>query len=438
MNATTGMAGTLRSARFATNLRNSIRSNEGESAMRRAMLIVLDSLGVGELPDAARNGDVGADTLGHIAAWCVRPVAEGGRGRPLAIPNLARLGLADAAAAARGAPLPGVVGSATGHARFGASRERSTGKDTISGHWEIAGVPVLFDWGYFSDKSDSFPPALLDALAREGGVAGFLGNCHASGTEIIARLGEEHIRSGLPIVYTSADSVIQICAHEEHFGLQRLYDLCAVARRLVDEYRIGRVIARPFLGTCAADFKRTPHRKDYSVPPPEPTLLDRLQAAGGEVVGVGKISDIFAAQGISRSLKANGLDALVARSVEAFDAAIKPTLVFTNLVDFDQEYGHRRDVAGYAAALEHFDALLPSLLDRLGPDDLAVFCADHGNDPTWPGSDHTREHIPILATGPALAPGSIGLRDSFADIGASLAEWFGLQPLGHGRSFLKQ
>lgn len=405
--------------------------------MRRAMLIVLDSLGVGELPDADRYGDTGADTLGHIAAWCARPVAAGGRGRALAIPNLVRIGLADAAASVRGRALDGVPAAANGRARHGAARERSTGKDTISGHWEIAGVPVLFDWGYFSDKTDSFPPALLDALAREGGVAGFLGNCHASGTEIIARLGEEHIRTGLPIVYTSADSVIQICAHEEHFGLQRLYDLCAVARRLVDDYRIGRVIARPFVGTCAADFKRTPHRKDYSVPPPEPTLLDRLQTAGAAVIGVGKISDIFAAQGITRSVKASGLDTLVAKSVEAFDAATKPTLVFTNLVDFDQEYGHRRDVAGYAGALEHFDAMLPTLLGRLGPEDLAIFCADHGNDPTWPGSDHTREHIPILATGPALAPGSIGIRDSFADIGASLAEWFGLPPPSHGRSFLR-
>lgn len=404
--------------------------------MRRAMLIVLDSLGVGALPDADHYGDAGADTLGHIADWCARPPADGGRGRALAVPNLARLGLAHAAAAANGRWPAGIPAEAAATARHGCARERSTGKDTISGHWEITGVPVLFDWGYFRDREASFPPALLGPLARAGGVSGFLGNCHASGTEIIERLGDEHIRSGLPIVYTSADSVIQICAHEQHFGLQRLYDLCAAARVLVDPYRIGRVIARPFTGESAATFARTPNRRDYAVPPIAPTLLDRLLLAECDVVGVGKISDIFATQGISRSFKAHGLDALMARTLEVFAAATQPTLVFTNLVDFDQEYGHRRDVAGYAAALEHFDTLLPTTLAALGPDDLVIFCADHGNDPTWPGSDHTREHIPILATGPTLTPGDIGCRDSFADIGASLAEWFGIAPLEHGRSFL--
>jgi phosphopentomutase len=402
------------------------------------MLVVLDSLGVGALPDAERYGDAGADTFGHIAAWCARAVADGGRGRRLAIPNLAGLGLAEAAAGASGTRPAGFQETTTANGKHGYARERSTGKDTISGHWEITGVPVLFDWGYFREREQSFPAELLSALARAGGVDGFLGNCHASGTEIIARLGEEHISSGLPIVYTSADSVIQICAHEQHFGLQRLYDLCAAARLLVDPYRIGRVIARPFLGSQASNFARTPNRRDYAVPPIAPTLLDRLQATGTAVVGVGKISDIFNAQGISRSLKANGLDALVSRTLEAFSATTQPTLVFTNLVDFDQEYGHRRDVAGYAAALEHFDTLLPALLAELGPDDLAIFCADHGNDPTWPGSDHTREHIPILATGPALTPGDIGCRTSFADIGATLAEWFGLAPPEHGRSFLEQ
>ena len=404
--------------------------------MRRALLIVLDSLGVGALPDAQRYGDVGANTFGHIASWCVRGVADGGRGRALSIPNLARLGLAEAAATACGQRPAGFPDATIPSGRHGCSRELSTGKDTISGHWEITGVPVLFDWGYFSDREHSFPAELLSALAQAGGVSGFLGNCHASGTEIIERLGEEHIRSGLPIVYTSADSVIQICAHEEHFGLQRLYDLCAAARLLVDPYRIGRVIARPFRGSHAGDFARTPHRRDYAVPPIAPTLLDHLEDAGACVVGVGKISDIFNAKGITRSIKANGIDALVARTLEAFAAATQPTLVFTNLVDFDQEYGHRRDVAGYAAALEHFDTLMPALLAALGPEDLAIFCADHGNDPTWPGSDHTREHIPILATGPALTPGDIGCRDSFADIGATLAQWFGLAPLEHGRSFL--
>ena len=406
--------------------------------MRRAWLIVLDSLGVGALPDAERFGDVGADTLGHIAQWCARTPSEGGRGRALQLPHLSRLGLGHAAALATGRPLPGFDMELTPGARWGCACERSTGKDTISGHWEITGVPVLFEWGYFSAAEQSFPPELLQQLIDAGELGGVLGNCHASGTEIIARLGDEHLRSGWPIVYTSADSVIQIAAHEQQFGLERLYALCAKARLLVNPYRIGRVIARPFLGTDAASFKRTPNRRDYAVPPTAPTLLDQLQQAGAEVVGVGKISDIFAGQGISRSIKAHGLDALMSESMRAFAAADEPTLVFTNLVDFDQEYGHRRDVAGYATALEHFDTLLPAALDRLGPDDLIILCADHGNDPTWRGSDHTREHIPILVTSPALTPGGVGCRDSFADIGASLAQWFGLAPLAHGRSLLGQ
>ena len=404
--------------------------------MRRAWLIVLDSLGIGALPDAERFGDVGADTLGHIAQWCARTIDQGGRGRPLTIPNLVRLGLAQAAALASGKALPGCEDQMPTQARWACARERSTGKDTISGHWEIAGVPVLFEWGYFRSPEQSFPAELLRALIDTGGIDGVLGNCHASGTEIIARLGAEHLRSGWPIVYTSADSVLQIAAHEERFGLERLYQLCAQARVLVDPYRIGRVIARPFSGSDAASFKRTPNRRDYAVPPIAPTLLDRLQQQEVEVTGVGKISDIFAGQGISRSIKAHGIEALMRASLQAFRAATKPTLVFTNLVDFDQEYGHRRDVAGYAAALEHFDTLLPDALDQLTDDDLVVLCADHGNDPTWPGSDHTREHIPVLAVSPALTPGGCGIRDSFTDIGASVAEWFGLPPLPHGQSML--
>lgn len=404
--------------------------------MSRAMLVVLDSLGIGALPDAERYGDTGADTFGHIARWCATPVAAGGRGEPLAIPNLLRLGLAHAAASVSGHPPTGLAPAGEPLARWGSARELSTGKDTVSGHWEIAGLPVDFEWGYFRDRDNSIPAELLDALGDAAGVPGFLGNCHASGTEIIARHGKAHLRSGRPIVYTSADSVLQIAAHEDAFGLRRLYALCETARRLADRYRIGRVIARPFAGTRAGDFARTPNRRDYAVPPTAPTLLDRLAGAGGEVVGVGKIPDIFAGRGITQSIKANGIPALVAATREAFDACGDRSLVFANLVDFDQEYGHRRNVAGYAAALEGFDALLPALTDALVPGDLLVLAADHGNDPTWHGSDHTREHIPILAFGPGLAPGPIGRRDSFADIGQSLARHFGLPPLPHGASFL--
>lgn len=405
---------------------------------RRAAILVIDSLGVGALPDAGRYGDTGADTFGHIAEACATGQASEGRSGPLVVPELQRMGLAHAAAAAAGRWPPGIARDITPDSAWGWSRERSTGKDTISGHWEMAGQPVLFEWGYFRDRQESMPAALVDAMVARSGVPGFLGNCHASGTQIIEDLGEEHIRSGKPILYTSADSVVQICAHEEAFGLERLYALCEIARELCDEYRIGRVIARPFLGCTPADFKRTPNRRDYSVPPPGPTLLDHVIERGGEVVGVGKVPDIFAHQGISRKVKAHGIPGLMSATIDALLAGGDGTLVFTNLVDFDQEYGHRRDVAGYARALESFDGLLREFRSRCEPGDLLLLTADHGNDPTWPGSDHTREYVPVLAWGPGIAAGSIGCRESFADIGQSLAAWLGARSLAHGQSFLEQ
>jgi phosphopentomutase len=403
---------------------------------RRVVLLVIDSLGLGSLPDAARYGDEGADTFGHIAEACAAGRAEEGRSGPLAIPTLERLGLVRAATLARGALPAGFDGSVEPDAAWGCSAERSRGKDTISGHWEMAGQPVPWDWGYFDALEDSMPAPLLEELARRAGLAGFLGNCHASGTEIIERLGEEHVRTGKPIVYTSADSVLQICAHEEAFGLERLYDLCRIARGLVDEYRIGRVIARPFLGSTPGDFRRTAHRRDYAVPPPPGTLLDFLGQAGGQVIGVGKVPDIFAGRGITRAVKASGLEPLMRSTLEAFLAAPDRSLVFTNLVDFDQEYGHRRDVAGYARALEWLDGALSPLLDALGDGDLLVITADHGNDPTWTGWNHTREYVPVLVKGPAMPAGPLGRRETFADIGQSLAAWFGLTPLAHGTSFI--
>lgn len=403
---------------------------------RRALLLVADSLGIGALPDAADYGDAGADTLGHIAEACARGAADEGRAGPLSVPTLARLGLVHAAAAARGAPLPGFPNLPPPAAAWGYAAERSAGKDTVSGHWEMAGQPVLEDWGYFTAPQNPIPAELLDELARLTGVPGFLGNCHASGTQVIEDFGEEHLASGKPIVYTSQDSVIQFCAHELTFGLERLYELCRHARRLADRWRIGRVIARPFVGARRGAFTRTPHRRDFAVPPPPGTLLDAVAAAGGTIVGVGKVPDIFAGRGVTRAVKAHGLAELMRASREALLEGGDRTLVFTNLVDFDQEYGHRRDVAGYARALEAFDAMLGDLLSSLRPGDVLLLTADHGNDPTWHGWNHTREYVPVLAAGPAVAPAALGRRESFADVGQSLAAWLDVAPLAHGRAFL--
>lgn len=399
--------------------------------MPRAALLILDSLGVGALPDAAPFGDAGADTLGHIAAQ-----TQAALHRPLQVPHLQRLGLGLAARAASGQLPAGFDPNIAVIGTWGAARERSTGKDTTSGHWEMMGVPMLEDWGYFRARENSMPAELLDAIAARAELPGWLGNCHASGTTIITELGAEHVRSGKPIVYTSADSVLQIAAHETAFGLERLYRLCEIAREYVDEYRIGRVIARPFVGDSAATFKRSHNRHDYSTPPPAPTLLDRLCTAGGTVHGIGKIPDIFAHHGISHEVKAHGIDGLFDATLDTLAQCGDRGLVFTNFVDFDSEYGHRRDVAGYAAALEYFDTRVPELLSQLRPDDLLILSADHGNDPTWRGSDHTREYIPILACGAGLRAGSIGIRDSFADIGQSLAAHLGVAALAYGTSFL--
>jgi phosphopentomutase len=293
-------------------------------------------------------------------------------------------------------------------------------------------VPVTFAWGYFHAATESFPEWLLDALIARAGLPGVLGNCRASGTTILDELGEEHLRTGKPIVYTSADSVLQIAAHETRFGLQRLYDTCAIARELADRLRVARVIARPFRGERAGAFRRTPDRHDWSVPPPAPTLLDHLVAAGREVVGIGKIPDLFTGRGITRAVRAHGIGGLFEAAVDALDALPDGGLAFVNFVDFDQEYGHRRDPAGYARALEDFDERLPAALSRLRRGDLLLLTADHGNDPTAPGTDHTREHVPVLAVGPDLAPRSIGIRDTFADVGQTLAAHLRIPPLDHG------
>jgi phosphopentomutase len=404
--------------------------------MSKAIVLVLDSLGIGASADAALFGDSGADTLRHIAEACARGEADGPLRRgPLSLPNLGRLGLGAAAAASGDGPLPGDWGDAAPSGAFGHAREQSSGKDTPSGHWEMMGVPVLFDWGYFEKPVNSFPPQLLADLIDQAGLPGILGNCHASGTTVLDELGEAHIRSKQPICYTSADSVMQIAAHESHFGLEALYRVCEIARTLCDEYTVGRVIARPFTGEHAGEFRRTGNRRDYTVPPPSATLLDHLCEAGGTVHAVGKIGDIFAHRGISRLYKADGNDALFDATLKAYREAPDNSLVFANFVDFDMLYGHRRDLAGYAAALEAFDRRLPELLALMDPQTLLVISADHGCDPSRPGSDHTREHVPVLAYGAGVAAGWLGERDSFADIGQTLAAHLGLKPLAWGTSF---
>lgn len=405
--------------------------------MSRAFIILLDSFGVGAGPDAEKFGDAGADTLRHIADACAAGKADksGVRQGPLNVPNLLRLGLNGAAEASMGTPVSSLPSDIKIEGVYGCAEELSHGKDTQSGHWEIAGVPVLFEWGYFQPNYPSFPQDLLDTIMERAGLPGVLGNTHASGTNIIADLGEEHQKTGKPIVYTSADSVFQIAAHEETFGLERLYELCEIVRELVDEYNIGRVIARPFLGTPGS-YERTGNRRDYATPPPEPTLLDKLVDAGNQVIAIGKVADIYAHQGISKTVKANGNAALTDALLKEAIAAPDQSLVFVNLVDFDMLYGHRRDVVGYAKALEDFDIRLADFEKLLKPGDLAVITADHGCDPTREGSDHTREHIPIVAFGPGIAPRAIGRRKTFADIGQTLASHLGLRPLKYGEAFL--
>ena len=406
--------------------------------MARAIVVVLDSFGIGAAADADKFGDEGADTFGHIAAAAANGDADNNRSGPLMIPNLLELGLGEAYYGATGEQPAGTVPTAEVTGRFGWAQEMSSGKDTPSGHWEMAGVPVLFDWGYFLEPQHSFPEELLSKIVEKAQLPGYLGNCHASGTTIIAQLGQEHMTTGKPIFYTSADSVFQIACHEESFGLDKLYELCEIARELLEPYNIGRVIARPFIGDSAENFKRTGNRRDYAIPPPSPTVLDKLKAAGGEVISIGKIADIFAHQGITQKYKATGIPALVDETIHQMQQAPEQSIIFTNLVDFDSEYGHRRDVSGYAAALELFDQLLPKLKAAMRDGDILILTADHGCDPTWPGSDHTREYVPVLAYGHSIQARSIGRRETFADIGQTIASWLQLPAMDYGTSFLTE
>ncbi|MCI5764759.1 phosphopentomutase [Actinobacillus porcinus] len=395
--------------------------------MKRVFIMMLDSFGIGGAKDAAKFGDEGANTLGHIAE----------HQSPLKLPHLESLGLGLAAQQSCGElpksfqNQPHLIGG------YAFAKEISSGKDTTSGHWEIAGVPVLFDWGLFPEKQNSFPQDLLDRIVEKSGIKGYLGNCHSSGTVILDELGEEHMRTGLPIFYTSADSVFQIAAHEETFGLDKLYALCELVRAELENYNIGRVIARPFVGTKAGEFKRTGNRRDYSVEPPAQTVLQKLiEEKNGTVISVGKIADIYAHTGISKKVKATGLEELFDKTLEEVKSAGENSIVFTNFVNFDADFGHRRDVAGYAKGLEYFDSRLPELFALMQEGDLLFFTADHGCDPTWAGSDHTRENIPVLMYGKQVPTQFLGARETFADIGQTIAGHFGLSPMEYGKSII--
>ena len=384
---------------------------------RQVILIVLDSVGTGALPDADAYGDVGSDTLGHCAS------AVGG----LHLPHLQALGLGNLRPT--GAPILGVPAIPRPCGAFGTMASQARGKDTATGHWELMGLVLDAP---LQTYPEGFPPALIAAFLRAIGQDQVLGNKAASGTAILDELGEAHLRTGAPIVYTSADPVLQIAAHEERVGLETLYAWCEAAYPLAVAAGLGRVIARPFVGTAGA-WRRTAGRKDYALEPPGPLVLDALASAGREVWGVGKIASIFAGRGVHRSLPTATNEEGVLRTLEAMRAR-EADLVFTNLVDFDMLYGHRRDPTGYARCLEAFDAALPELMAAMAPQDILLVTADHGNDPTFPGTDHTREYVPILAYGgPVPAATSLGVRATFADVGATLASALGVPwdgPLG--------
>jgi phosphopentomutase len=394
------------------------RSASSASFAMRVLLIILDGLGVGELPDAEKYGDRGSATLPNLAR------ARGG----VRLPHLGSLGLGNIV------PVAGVPPAASPRGAYGRMAERSPGKDSTTGHWELAGLVTKVP---FPTYPNGFPPDVMEPFERAIG-RGTLGNVAASGTEIIERLGEEHVRTGKPIVYTSADSVFQIAAHEDVIPIEKLYEFCRIARSiLTGDHAVGRVIARPFAGKSGA-YYRTPRRHDFSIEPLGETVLDRLTAAGITVFSVGKVRDLFAGRGIAESVPTESN----AEGVEAILGAMKSVrrgLIFANLVDFDMLWGHRNDVEGFARGLEEFDERFEEILGRAERDDLVMVTADHGNDPTTPSTDHSREYVPLLVTGRRVRGGvDLGVRESFADVGATLAELFGVPAPTGGRSFLRE
>jgi phosphopentomutase len=402
--------------------------------LARAIILVIDSLGIGHTPDAASFGDVSANTFANLAQAFYNE-----KNKAICIPHLSSLGLVKACEEASNRTFP-YIGGEPEKGAYGYANEISSGKDTPSGHWEMAGVPVLFDWDYFTNKNHCFSTDLLEKIYQKTGIHSVLGNKHGSGTNIIVELGEEHINTGAPICYTSADSVFQVAAHEDSFGLDNLYKYCEQIRELLDDEKlnIGRVIARPFIGNNAEDFTRTGNRRDYSVLPPAPTILDKMaDKKQGDVISIGKISDIFAHQGISVKIKATGLPDLIDTTIQQIASAKDNSIIFTNLVNFDQDFGHRRDPIGYAEALEYLDKRLPDIYQNMQDDDYLFITADHGCDPTWPGSDHTREYVPQLVYKNAIGSINLGERNTFADLGQTIAELFDLPKMDYGSSYLK-
>lgn len=395
--------------------------------MARAIILMMDSFGVGGAKDARAFGDEGADTFVHIAENYPH----------FSVPNLEALGLNHASLLATGKEAPLTQGNAKMNvpAAYGCMEEISAGKDTISGHWEMAGAPVKVDFGHFPLEYPSFPQELVERICQRAGLSGILGNKAASGTVIIQELGEEHLATGKPIFYTSADSNLQIAAHEEKFGLERLYKLCEIAFEEVKPYQIARVIARPFTGEKNGEFVRTKNRHDYALSPIAPTLLDKAKEKGLQVVAIGKISDIYAGSGVTKKVLASGLEELWDKTLEEVKNLDTDGIVFTNFVDFDMTWGHRRDVKGYAEGLMYFDSRLPEILPLLQDDDVVFITADHGCDPTWTGTDHTRECVPVLMFGPKVKPQSLGRRKTYVDIAETIAQKFGLAPFHIGTPF---
>ena len=405
--------------------------------MKRAFLIVLDSFGIGSTRDAYKFGDVGANTFGNIVKYCfLNKANDYNRKGSLYIPNLVSLGLVKAAIASSGKNLVGIQDTNFLIGSYAYANEISSGKDTSSGHWELAGAPVLFNWDYFNSTVNSIPKYLIQEIILTFSLTGILGNCHASGTTILDEFGEEHISTKKPIFYTSSDSVCQIACHEDIFGLKCLYKLCSLVRSIFDKknIKIARVIARPFVGLKKKQFKRTGNRRDFSVVPHKTTVMEKLiNEKQGKVIAIGKISDIYAGKGISRSISVTGIVNLFNVTMKEIKKSENNTIIFVNFVDFDALWGHRRDVSGYAKDLEWFDNNLPNLLQLIKNEDLLIITADHGCDPTWPGTDHTRENIPILIYQRLMKSRNFGYRETFSDIGQTLAKYFNLSNMNYGK-----